>query len=77
MQSDGVISKRKHAPNHMPFPTPCRQQDYASVQAAGGMPAYRQRRASKQAPVHYKVVAGGKLVWAGTGIHGGAFGEGS
>ena len=47
------------------------------MQAAGGMPAYRQRRTSKQAPVHYKVVAGGKLVWAGTGIHGGAFGEGS
>lgn len=53
------------------------KQDYASVQAAGGMPAYRTRREAKQSPVHYKVVAGGKLVWTGTGTHGGAFGEGS
>ena len=52
------------------------KQDYASVEAAGGMPAYQQRRAGKQAPVHYKAVAGGALVWAGTGNHGGVFGEG-
>ncbi|KAL4448094.1 hypothetical protein ABPG75_005313 [Micractinium tetrahymenae] len=49
-------------------------QEHASVQAAGGMSAYRARREAGQEPVHYVALPGGKLEPGGTStMFGGPF----
>lgn len=49
-------------------------QEYAGVQAAGGMAAYQARREAMQEPVHYVAQPGGALEPGGTStMFGGPF----
>ncbi|KAL4444893.1 hypothetical protein ABPG77_003943 [Micractinium sp. CCAP 211/92] len=71
----GTEKRERDRNVHVPWPGVARLlQEYAGVQAAGGMPAYQARREAQQEPVHYVAQAGGGLEPGGTStMFGGTF----